>query len=207
MGNNIFLFDCSECKTRCDGISKLVYHFESDSAFSNKFESLICEDINMKTSKIARITKNPGYPDIEIFNKNSQLIAYLEVKAQRRTFMSVNKLLPNSNLNPSETIALNLSDLLRYFDIYNNINVPIYIVWVLSNRPCILKMKENKLFFQDINILKNIYLKYLNKRRFTRKSGKGDVVNGKHMGVVVNYHFSLNELKTTSILNFLEALK
>ena len=31
-------------------------------------------------------------------------------------------------------------------------------------------------------------------RRFKRRSGYGDVVNGKHKGVVVNYHFSLNEL-------------
>ncbi len=33
------------------------------------------------------------------------------------------------------------------------------------------------------------------KRKFTRQSGEGDIVDGQHMGVTVNYHFSLAELK------------
>ena len=41
--------------------------------------------------------------------------------------MSVEKILPNSNLIPSETMALNLSDLLRYFDIAKKETIPIYI--------------------------------------------------------------------------------
>jgi hypothetical protein len=35
--------------------------------------------------------------------------------------------------------------------------------------------------------------------RFRRASGYGDVVNGVHKGVVVNYHFSLEELKPFNI--------
>jgi hypothetical protein len=42
--------------------------------------------------------------------------------------------------------------------------------------------------------LKTIYQKQLDKRRFRRKSGDGDVVDGVHKGVTVNYHFSLTEL-------------
>jgi len=42
--------------------------------------------------------------------------------------------------------------------------------------------------------LKDIYARYETKRRFRRKSGTGDVIDDVHKGVVVNYHFSLNEL-------------
>jgi len=57
------------------------------------------------------------YPDIEILNSSEEISYFFEIKFQRRTFMSVSKLLPESILLPSETIALNLSDLLRYFEI------------------------------------------------------------------------------------------
>lgn len=113
--------------------------------------------------------------------------------------MSVEKILPNSDLIPSETMALNLSDLLRYFDIAKRETVPIYILWVLSNRPCAVDNDKVKYFYQKIDILERIYNKYRNTRTFRRKSGVGDVVNGEHKGVVVNYHFSLSELKEIKI--------
>ena len=193
--NNSYQFDCYKCQTKCSGVSKGVYIFENDTAYSEKFENKIVELINEKTSKIAKRTNKPGYLDIEINNKSSGVICYIEIKAQQRTFMSVERLLPNADLKPSETIALNLSDLKRYFDIYERIKIPIYLVWVVSNRPCILKNKKYEFFFQDLNELQKIFRKYEMARRFRRKSGYGDVVNGQHKGVVVNYHFSLNELE------------
>ena len=126
-----------------------------------------------------------------------QILKY--IKAQRRTFMSVEKILPNSDLIPSETMALNLSDLLRYFNIAKRETVPIYILWVLSNRPCAVDNDKVKYFYQKVDILERIYNKYRNIRTFRRKSGVGDVVNGEHKGVVVNYHFSLSELKEIKI--------
>lgn len=65
----------------------------------------------------------------------------------------------------------------------------------MSNRPCIVKEGEELIFYNALSELERIYNYYGDKRRFKRKSGKGDVVNGQHKGVVVNYHFSLNELK------------
>jgi len=109
--------------------------------------------------------------------------------------MSVKHFLPKANLQASETIALNLSDLLRYFEIYKKENIPILIIWVLQNRPCIVPDNKRYYFYQSIEILADIYNKYKNNRTFRRKSGKGDVIDGVHKGVVVNYHFSLNELK------------
>ncbi|MBO4653251.1 MAG: hypothetical protein J5649_08060 [Lachnospiraceae bacterium] len=108
--------------------------------------------------------------------------------------MMVSKLLPNSDLRPSETMVLNLSDLTRYFEIAANETVPVYILWVLSERPCIVPNGEIRCFYQNTTVLQGIYHRYGDYRRFRRRSGQGDVVDGQHLGVVVNYHFSLQEL-------------
>ena len=188
-----YIFDCNQCPTRCDGISKKKYIFTNDLEYAEQQERIIINKLN-ETSYRASKCQKEGYPDI-VIKKEHKIISYLEVKAQRRTFMSVKKILPNANLQPSETIALNLSDLLRYIGIYHQENVPISIVWVLQNRPCIVPEGKSRYFYQKISVLEKIYRQYGAKRRFRRKSGTGDVVNGKHKGVVVNYHFSLKELK------------
>ncbi len=113
--------------------------------------------------------------------------------------MSVERMLSDGNLIASETIALNLSDLKRYFEIQRHVNVPIYLMWVLEERPCVLKEKKVLCYYQSVRELEEIYKMYGDNRTFKRKSGNGDVVDGKHKGVVVNYHFSLNELLPFSI--------
>ena len=193
---NPYIYDCEKCSNKCSGVSKGTYIFEEDLAYSGLFENEILKTINTDRDFRAKKTTDKGYPDVEIFDEADRLVSYLEIKAQRRTFMSVNRLLPHSDLKPSETVALNLSDLLRYFSIYNKTKIPIILVWVVSNRPCILKGKQHLLFFQNVVVLREIYKKYRELRRFRRKSGSGDVVNGEHKGVVVNYHFSLNELRS-----------
>ncbi len=189
------LFDCNTCPTRCDGNSKLNYQFGTDLEFAEIQENLIIEKINKNGQYTASKCEIAGYPDIEIRNLDGSMRSYLEVKAQRRTFMSVNKLLPESNLKPSETVVLNLSDLKRYFEIEAATNIPTSIVWVVMNRPCIVPTGSQKFYFQTTNELNKIYKNFGDKRRFKRNSGEGDVVNGKHKGVVVNYHFSINELR------------
>ena len=54
-----------------------------------------------------------GYPDVEVLNKPTGTVFYIEIKAQRITFMSVKRILPEGGLELSETLALNLNDLLR----------------------------------------------------------------------------------------------
>ncbi len=50
-------------------------------------------------------------------------------------------------------------------------------------------------FSQNLDELQKIRLMDNNNyRRFRRASGDGDMVNGVHKGVVVNYHFSIREL-------------
>lgn len=189
-------FNCATCPTPCDGVSKEVYLFANDSSFSEHFENELITHINSSNDFKARKTPVPEFPDVEVLDKKSGALSfYIEVKVQRRTFMSVEKILPESKLIPSETVALNLSDLLRYFELAEQNNLKIYVLWVLLNRPCILGESDKRFFYSDTENLYNVYAKEKDKRRFRRKSGEGDVVDGEHKGVVVNYHFSLNELK------------
>lgn len=193
-----YRYNCNLCKTPCDGKSKGSYIFNSDVTFSEHFEQRIINYYNNLIGYKAIKSSENKYPDLMISKEKSKHF-FIEVKVQRRTFMSVAKKLPNSNLIPSETIALNRSDLERYFKISENDKSRIYILWVILNRPCILQNSDYKIFVQNLEKLKAIYKKEKNNRTFHRKSGKGDIVNGVHKGVVVNYHFSLNELKELKI--------
>lgn len=191
----MYKFNCDICSNRCDGISKGVYDFKNDVEYSEFFERKIIQEIKDMGYYAEKTTKDQ-YPDIEVYScEGGELLCYIEIKAQRRTFMSVKKFLPYSNLTASETVALNQSDLEHYISQSRRETAPIYIAWVLSNRPCIVKEGEELIFYNALSELERIFNYYGDKRRFKRKSGKGDVVNGQHKGVVVNYHFSLNELK------------
>lgn len=190
-----YIFDCNSCDTKCDGKSKGVYKFMDDVQYSEHFENLIIDEIKERGFYAVK-TEREQYPDIEVYDneKNHNLLCFIEVKAQRRTFMSVEHCLPDANLVPSETVVLNQSDLEHYISQSRVETVPIYVAWVLSNRPCIVDDGKIKIFYNNINELKRIFINYGDRRRFRRRSGQGDIVNGQHMGVVVNYHFSLNEL-------------
>jgi len=187
-----FVFNCKVCPTRCDGVSKMSYVFENDAKFSEQYEQQLINYINQSTPFKASKTTEKGYPDIEVVNRAGQKF-YIEVKVQRRTFMTVENILPQSGLKPSETVALNLSDLLRYFDLEESQHVPIFIFWVLLNRPCILGNEQAQFYYRLASELKPIWETENNKRKFKRKSGEGDEVDGKHLGVTVNYHFSLKD--------------
>lgn len=202
--SNPYFHNCDTCQTRCDGISKGVYIFTSDVEYSEQRENRLISQINTVEGFHAKKCETEGYPDIEVIHETSRKVFYVEIKAQRRTFMSVKRILPESGLVPSETLALNLSDLIRYFEIRREIEKPIFIIWCLENRPCIVPDGKTFYYYQDTRKLEEIYNIVGDKRRFRRESGRGDVVNGQHKGVVVNYHFSLNELKELHILDLLK---
>ncbi len=200
-----YKYKCAGCKTPCDGISKGAYNFENDVNYSERKEQYVIDQINKVAGYVAQKCDEPGYPDIMV--QHGKDVFYIEIKAQRRTFMAVERVLPYAELLPSETLALNLSDLNRYFEIEKETGTRIYLMWCLENRPCIVENGNTRYFYQSTQLLKDIYSKYMDKRRFSRKSGDGDVVNGQHKGVVVNYHFSIDELKEAQDkTNFIEIL-
>lgn len=188
------VFNCDVCPTPCDGSSKMSYLFEDDVAFSEKYEQELIAYINGTKNFVASKTTTEGYPDIEVKSKNRKIHFYLEVKVQRRTFMSVAKILPGANLLPSETVALNLSDLSRYYELEKTKGLSIFIMWVLLDRPCITG-KKVKYYYRLISELRPVFEENYENRIYKRGSGYGDIVDGIHKGVTVNYHFSLNELK------------
>lgn len=86
-----YRYDCSKCKIRCDGKSLGVYNFKNDVEYSEHFENEIINKL-CKRNCYAKKTEKDGYPDIDVYiSKNGALKCYIEVKAQRRTFMSVEK--------------------------------------------------------------------------------------------------------------------
>jgi hypothetical protein len=198
---SIYQHDCEICQTRCDGVSKGSYIFFHDVDVSELIEEKIIKSLNNRQIKAIKTTVD-GNPDIEILRENGIILFFLEIKVQRRTFMAVKRLLPHSDLIPSNTIALNLSDLLRYFRIREETGKEVFLLWALQERPCVLGEKKIDFFYQNSTKLLEIYNKYKDSRRFRRRSGFGDIVDGVHKGVVVNYHFSLSELIPFDIDDF-----
>jgi len=184
------IFDCKRCATPCDGTSKKSFNFQADTAISEIAESELSLRLNqfefIHAQKVSE--ENAHLPDIEI-RKDDKVIARVEVKAQGRAFMAVNRLLPGGNLLPYETVALNRSDLVRYIKNFELENIPTFIVWRIK-RPCI----PDAWFGHDLDSLRKSFEKYGEKRTFKRRSTQSDFVNGTHKGVTVNYHFSLQEL-------------
>lgn len=198
-----YLYNCATCPTKCDGRSKGVYNFLSDLDYSKEYEKKIREKLN-DCGYYAVETERDQYPDIEVYDREGgKLLCFLEVKAQRRTFMTIEKHLPYSGLLPSETVALNRSDLEHYIDQSDIEEAPIFIMWVVSNRPCITG-EGTKFYYNHIDVFKGIFDHSGNVRQFRRSSGSGDVVDGVHKGVVVNYHFSLREMIPFTISSFME---
>lgn len=184
------VFDCRRCATPCDGTSKKSFNFQADTAISEIAESELSLRLNqfefIQAQKVS--DENAHLPDIEI-RKDDRVIARVEVKAQGRAFMAVNRLLPGGNLLPYETVALNRSDLLRYIKNFELENIPTFIVWRIK-RPCI----PDAWYGHDLVSLRKSFEKYGDKRTFKRRSTQSDYVGGTHKGVTVNYHFSLKEL-------------
>jgi hypothetical protein len=189
-----YVYNCKVCQTRCDAISKMVYSFKDDLQFSEHYENNLIRYINDNTAFTAQKTIKKGYPDVLVRNSKGEKF-YIEVKVQRRTFMTVEHILPRSGLKPSETVALNLSDLKRYFELVSSSKIHVFIFWVVLNRPCILGDRPVEFYYALVSDLKQIWQREKSKRQFRRKSGEGDEVEGKHLGVTLNYHFSLKELK------------
>jgi hypothetical protein len=183
-------FDCAICPTRCDGRSKGAYIFEDDVALSEGAEdwllSYLAQTLGCTVRKAP--AQRHGLPDLEIM-RGGQVAARVEVKAQGRAFMAVQRLLPQASLLPYETVALNFSDLKRYAAQYRANPLPTFIVWRVK-RPCL----GEGYWGQRLDVLMAIGNRYRHTRTFRRASTASDIVDGEHKGVVVNYHFSLREL-------------
>lgn len=183
-------FDCAICPTRCDGRSKSAYIFEDDVAASEAAEDWLAEHLAsvLAVDVYKAPARSHGLPDLALI-RGDRVLARVEVKAQGRAFMAVERLLPDAELRPYETIALNLSDIKRYAAQYRANNVPTFLIWRVR-RPCL----GEGYWGQGIEALIEIGNHFRDARTFRRASTDSDYVDGQHRGVTVNYHFSLREL-------------
>lgn len=183
-------FNCELCPTRCDGRSKSAYVFEDDVALSEAAEDWLAG--HLADALGVDVYKAPprrhGLPDLALI-RGDRVLARVEVKAQGRAFMAVQRLLPHANLLPYETVALNLSDIKRYAAQYRMDGVPLFLIWRVK-RPCL----GEGYWGQHIEPLMQIGNRYRDHRTWRRASTDSDYVEGEHRGVTVNYHFSLREL-------------
>lgn len=183
-------FDCAICPTRCDGRSKTAYVFEDDVAASEAAEDWLAEQLAaaLDVDVYKAPAQRHGLPDLALI-RGDRVLARVEVKAQGRAFMAVERLLPAADLRPYETVALNLSDIKRYAAQFRSDGAPIWLIWRVR-RPCL----GEGYWGQHIAALIEIGNRYRDARTFRRASTDSDYVDGQHRGVTVNYHFSLREL-------------
>ncbi len=183
-------FDCTICPTRCDGRSKRAYIFEEDVALSEAAEEWLAGHLAdaLAVDVYRAPAQRHGLPDLALI-RGDRVLARVEVKAQGRAFMAVQRLLPQADLLPYETVALNLSDIKRYAAQYRLDGVPLYLIWRVK-RPCL----GEGYWGQPIGPLMAIGDRYRERRTWRRASTDSDYVDGEHRGVTVNYHFSLKEL-------------
>lgn len=183
-------FNCDGCPTRCDGRSKSAYIFEDDVALSEAAEDWLAG--HLADALAVDVYKAPprrrGLPDLALLRRD-RVLARVEVKAQGRAFMAVQRLLPHADLLPYETVALNLSDIKRYAALYRMDAMPLFLIWRVK-RPCL----GEGYWGQHIEPLLEIGNRYRDQRTWRRASTDSDYVEGEHRGVTVNYHFSLREL-------------
>lgn len=183
-------FDCAVCPTRCDGRSKGAYVFEDDVALSEAAEDWLASHLSdvLGVDVYKAPAQRHGLPDLALI-RGDRVLARVEVKAQGRAFMAVQRLLPQADLLPYETVVLNLSDIRRYAALYRADGVPLYVIWRVK-RPCL----GEGYWGQHVAALIAIGNRFRDARTYRRASTDSDYVDGQHYGVTVNYHFSLREL-------------
>lgn len=137
-------------------------------------------------------------PDIMVLGDNDNLIARIEAKyLEGKAFMKVGEKL-KAPLYPKEALVVDEPKLKSYFKCkeedmqkYDK-NIPIFVVWKYD-RPC--ADVGGICIYQEVDELKRIYDEKGSFRAYRRQTGQGDYVDGKRMGVIDKFHFSITECK------------
>jgi hypothetical protein len=187
--------ECGSCST-CMPTSALHYPFKRDLSNSFEFSNELKKFIKDTTGLKCIDTKIHKEPDLLLYNQDDVLIARIEAKfLEGKAFMKVGKML-SDRLYPKEVLVVDEPKLLSYFECkqndYTNFNkeIPLFVVWKFD-RPC--ADVGGITLFQEINILKEIYLKKGASRKFTRRTAASDYNSGRRMGVIDKFHYSITE--------------
>ncbi|RFM30295.1 hypothetical protein DXN05_04850 [Deminuibacter soli] len=135
-------------------------------------------------------------PDIIVVDDKNNLIARVEAKyLEGKAFMKVAQMIKDP-LNPKETLVIDKPKLKSYFECKVRDKekckreIPIFVVWKYD-RPC--ADVGGICIYQEVNELRRIYDAKGALRSFRRQIGQGDFVNGKLMGVIDKFHYSITE--------------
>jgi hypothetical protein len=188
---------CGTCNI-CLPQSALAYPFARDLTNSKMLVNELKAFITEKTGLICKDTEVHQNPDIRVLNDKDELIARVEAKyLEGKAFMKVAQMLEDK-LFPKETLVVDEPKLLSYFackkrdqEQYKR-NIPIFVVWKYD-RPC--ADVGGICIYQEVDILRAIYEEKGKSRKFRRKTGQGDFVEGRRMGVIDKFHFSISECK------------
>ena len=189
------IYDCSVCHTPCNSESAKQNIFHINETWGDKAEELVLFHINKKGKYRAKLTRFPyHYPDLTLFRDN-KAVSFVEVKMVSSTFMKIQTRLPDADLFPSEVVVLNNSAIQNYKTVANVTNMPIYIAFIVANRPCITKEKTYRAYYQDFKVIYQLYKHFGKDRSHSRKIVHGDLDhNGKIQNPLFKVHFSINEL-------------
>jgi hypothetical protein len=188
---------CGSCNI-CQPTSALKYPFQRDLVNSTMLVEELKKFITTTTGLQCRDTDIHQNPDIMVFDENQNLIARIEAKyLEGKAFMKVAQMISDP-LFPKETLVVDEPKLISYFECQHRDSakykrhIPIYVVWKYD-RPC--ADVGGICIYQDVRILQTIYNEKRQLRSFTRRTGQGDFVNGRRLGVIDKFHYSITECK------------
>lgn len=183
--------------------SALHYPFTRDLRNSFEFSNALKKFISETTGLQCFDTKIHKEPDLLLYNQNNELLARIEAKfLEGKAFMKVGNLL-SDKLYPKEVLVVDEPKLLSYFECKQNDStnfnkeIPLFVVWKFD-RPC--SDVGGITLFQEIDVLKDIYLDKGASRKFTRRTAASDFNSGRRMGVIDKYHYSITECMPIEIL-------
>ena len=190
------VFDCAVCHTPCNSESAKHNTFHINKTWGDKAEEIVMYYINKKGKyKAEETTLGHKYPDLTLFDKSRNMASFVEVKMVSSTFMKIQDKLPEAKLTPSELVVLNNSAIVNYSKIAQKHNLPIYIVFIVANRPCITLNDDYKLYYQNFDVIYDIYKQKKEQRSYTRRIVQGDQDDqGNIQNPLFKVHFSINEL-------------
>ncbi len=185
--------ECGNCR-KCKAVSKGSYYFDKDLKGSTVLVQQLENLIQSKTPYSCRGPEIHKDPDIRVLRPDGTLLCRIEAKMLNdKPFMKVHELLSGHDLFPKETIVVDTPKLDSYLKRRaEEPTVPTFIVWTLG-RPC--EGLQGSTIFQSVDVLGEIRKQKGNTRIYQRRTGNGDFVNGKQMGITQKYHFSVRECR------------
>lgn len=190
--------ECGNCNA-CLPTSALHYPFQRDLANSQMLVDEIKKFVKDSTGLDCRETDTFKNPDLVVLEDNNKLIARIESKfLEGKAFIKVAQML-SDKLYPKETLVVDEPKLISYFSCKDSDKkefdreIPIFIIRKFD-RPC--PDVGGICLFQEIDILRSIYLQKGNSRKFIRRTSPSDFASGLCIGVIEKFHFSITPMQS-----------